>query len=171
MSQVNCPTCGAKTDSVISNCSYCGIEISKVQEISPDEYIAAIGHALITAKNNCKSKYDHEKEQAMLDVLQSIPIPSDVKRLTAFFMYCHGNVKVGFDGMDNATPVWRTKAKAAYDGLRLASLNNPQLSSYLDDFKSMYSTEAMKKAGQVWYYFFVAVFGSIALGVLIAAIK
>jgi len=52
---------------------------------------------------------------------------------------------------DNST-AWRAKARAAYGRLRLASLNNPQLLSYLEEFKETYSEAAMKASAKAWAY-------------------
>lgn len=147
MSQINCPTCGAKTDSIIANCEYCGVEFVKAQTLTPQEYIAAVGRAIAIAQNKAGSSL-LAKDEADSTTLMSIPIPSDIPTLTAFFMFCHGNVKGGFDGWNPGQKAWAAKAKGSYDMLRLASLNNPQLSSFLEEFKSSYSAEAMKAQGK-----------------------
>jgi len=156
MNHTNCPTCGAKTSAAIANCEYCGVEIKKADQLTPKDYISALAHSIDEYKRKARSSDDTyneaiDGEKATANAIGMFPIPSDVSLLTEFFMFCHGNVKEGFEGMQADNKAWRAKAKAAYDKLRLASLNNPQISSFLDDFKAYYSSEAMKKdARNTW---------------------
>jgi hypothetical protein len=144
MSQTNCPTCGAKADSVVGNCEYCGVEFAKAQSLTPQEFVTAVGRAISTAKE--KTKWGQDREEAASTALMAIPIPSDIPTLTAFFMFCHGNVKHGWDALGTEQSAWRSKTKGAYDMLRLASLNNPQLATFIEEFKGSYSVEGMKAA-------------------------
>lgn len=176
MLQINCPTCGAKTDSVISNCEYCGIEIAKVQELSPREYMKALTRSLHEAKVKMKAEMGSEYSE-MADgetvertMLTAFPIPSDIPTLTEFFIFCHGNVQGGLAGIGQTSGAWRSKAKAAYDRLRLASLNNPQLTSFLNDFKSTYSAEGMAAAAKTNYMFYGLAIGGFALFILLIVI-
>jgi hypothetical protein len=53
--------------------------------------------------------------------------------------------------------------------LRLASLNNPQITAFLDDFKSSYSEDGMRAAGRKLTRFYVAYFaGALVFFVVIA---
>ncbi len=139
MSIINCPTCGAKADSIVANCEYCGIEFKRTQSLTPQEFVAAVGRAV--------SSYTLREEGITI-----IPIPSDVPTLMAFFMYCHGNLSYNpdyFNASDQSA--WRSKAKASFEMLRLASSENPKISKFLLQYERIYSEEGMKetlKAGQ-----------------------
>jgi|ERR1017187_4374643 hypothetical protein len=137
MQEINCPACGAKTSSVIANCEYCGIEIPKIGQLTPQEYIKALSHRLERAGED-----DYLKGRD--NAIKGFPIPSDIPTLTDFFIFCHGNTERGIDRETGESGCWLNKAKAAYDRLRLASLNNPQLMSFLEEYKSTYSDQAMK---------------------------
>ena len=133
MSIINCPTCGAKADSVVANCEYCGIEFAKAQSLTPQEFVAAVGRAI-------SSSYDEA------ETIRTIPIPSDVPTLMAFFMFCHGNLShnpLEFRNSDQSA--WRAKAKSSFEMLVLVSSENPKISKFLEEFKSTYSDEVLKK--------------------------
>lgn len=138
MSIINCPTCGAKADSVVANCEYCGIEFARAKLLTPQEFVAAVGRAI-------SSSYDEA------ETIRTIPIPSDVPTLMAFFMFCHGNLShnpLEFRNSDQSA--WRAKARASFDMLRLASSENPKISKFLEEFKSTYSDEGIKETHKAY---------------------
>ncbi len=144
----NCPTCGASTSSVVAHCEYCGTELSGDAKLSPQEHVAALAKAFASA-----DRYSPSDQQA---AIAAMPIPTDLQVGLAFFLYCHGNVKDGLEGSDPTNIAWRYKAKVAYDSLRLAALNNSQLSEFLRDFQEMYSAAGInqfqKANTMVWIY-------------------
>lgn len=145
MSSISCPTCGAINSSVISNCEYCGVEFSKAQELTPQEFVTAIGKAIVKVRNSTgrfSNRFD--KDEAEETAMKAIPIPSDIPTLTAFFMYAHGNFPKEKMIRSHSEEAWRLKTKAAYDMLRLASLNNPQLTNFLEEYRDTYSEAAMR---------------------------
>lgn len=171
MSQINCPTCGAKTNSVIANCEYCCVEISRPAQLNPQDYVKALAHSIEEAKRKAKAEGDFsgmwsewiDGKPIEVRMIKNFPIPSDISTLTEFFIYCHGNVQTGIESMSADSGAWSSKAKAAYDRLRLASLNAPQLSSFLEEFKSSYSADAMKARGKLQ----VLIYGTIVIFILL----
>ena len=162
---MNCTTCGAQINSVIKNCEYCGTEIENKTVLSPTEYVAAIGRALMTAES--KHKFQSDAERAKISTLEQIPIPMDIPTLTAFFMFCHSNTRTGLESQSPLPLAWQGKAKSAYDMLRLASINNSQLSSFLAEFKDRYSDEAIKKLHNQSWGIVGAIAGIMAVGFLV----
>ena len=133
MSIINCPTCGAKADSVVANCEYCGIEFAKAQSVTPQEFITAVARAINTYT------FRHEG-------ITIVPIPNDVPTLMSFFIYCHGNISYNPDYFsDPDQEAWRSKAKASFEMLRLASSENPKISKFLSQYERIYSEEGMEK--------------------------
>lgn len=140
MSIINCPTCGAKADSVVANCEYCGIEFARAQSLTPQEFVAAVGRSVLSYPS-----YEADVP------IKAIPIPSDVPTLMAFFMFCHGNLSdniIEFHFPDQSA--WRAKARASFDMLRLASSENPKISKFLEEFKSTYSDAGIKEASKAY---------------------
>lgn len=140
MSIINCPTCGAKADSVVANCEYCGIEFARAQSLTPQEFVAAVGRSVLSYPS-------YEADEP----IKAIPIPSDVPTLMAFFMFCHGNLShnpLEFRNSDQSA--WRAKARASFDMLRLASSENPKISKFLEEFKSTYSDEGIKETHKAY---------------------
>jgi len=165
MSQLNCPTCGAKTSSVVANCEYCGVEIARVNTLSVDEYMASIQRRL----DNCSSKDFNSVRRGIADIMMRqsaaqraktlalaeticlLPLPSNTEALLALFSYCNGHDQpIGFGTRSEKKEeilAWRGKALAAYERLRVMALNNPQLSDYLKGYAGKYSPEAIAKQG------------------------
>jgi hypothetical protein len=138
LSIINCPTCGAKADSVVANCEYCGIEFARAKLLTPQEFVAAVGRAI-------SSSYDEA------ETIRTIPIPSDVPTLMAFFMFCHGNLShnpANFYNDDQSA--WRAKAKSSFEMLLLASSENPKISKFLEQFKSTYSDAGIKEGRKAY---------------------
>ena len=157
MSIINCPTCGAKADSVVANCEYCGIEFAKAQSLTPQEFVAAVGRAI-------SSSYDEA------ETIRTIPIPSDVPTLMAFFIYCHGNISLAPEEfLDFDQSAWRAKAKSSFEMLVLVSSENPKISKFLEQYKSTYSDEGIKEGRKAYdsiikkNTIFVFVFGAITV--------
>jgi hypothetical protein len=150
MQQINCPTCGAKTNSLIANCEYCGIEIKRAEEskITPQEMI----HALTKRIQEAKGISDWATSgQGTAEAIGLFPLPTDTNLLAQFFLFCHGNVgeEVGVmtsifkkTWTDNKRPAWKAKASAAYQALRLATLNNPQLATFIAPFDQIYGVQS-----------------------------
>jgi hypothetical protein len=140
LSIINCPTCGAKADSVVANCEYCGIEFARAQSLTPQEFVAAVGRSVLSYPS-------YEADEP----IKAIPIPSDVPTLMAFFMFCHGNLSdnpIEFRNPDQSA--WRAKARASFDMLRLASSENPKISMFLEEFKSTYSDAGIKEGSKAY---------------------
>ena len=153
MSQINCPTCGAKTSSVIANCEYCGIEIKRAAEskITPQEMTDALTKRI----QACRGWWP-PKNQKQAEVIHAFPLPTDVNLLAQLLMFCHGNIKgrvdmgifgnlMGFGSSAEMVPdqqAWKAKACALYQALRLAALNNPQLTTFLAPFDQIYGIQA-----------------------------
>jgi hypothetical protein len=92
MTEISCPTCGAKSNSIVANCEYCGVEIANAQNLKPEEYISAMGRAMVKARENA-GWFSGNKDEAEIAALKAFPIPTEIQTLTAFFMFCHGNQK------------------------------------------------------------------------------
>ena len=155
MTERTCPTCGASTSSLIANCEYCGIELHRSEQraISPEEHIGALRKRLeacsmATPTGAFKLNKQVFLRKKMAEVIEMFPIPTDIQLLSNFFVYCHGNSGDPFWQMsDPASLAWRSKASAAYQALRLASLNNPQLAGFLAPFDQVYGIRP--KAGGI----------------------
>lgn len=136
---------------MIANCEYCGSELRPTAQLSPDAHIAALRRSIEEYKRKAKEDDDCADElfplkAAEVKAIGMFPIPSDLSLLTEFFVFCHGNCRTGFDSWgDEVNNAWKAKAKAAFARLRLASLNNPQLAGFLEEFKANYSDAAPKK--------------------------
>ncbi len=151
MSQIKCPTCGAATSDAHDACEYCGADSSAASNLTPDQHTKAfakyIEQTVARARAGAKDpEYFNiiDKERATATAIKSFPAPTKPDSLAAFFVYCHGNVTVEGYEFGGELEAWRSKAKGAYEALRLASLSNPQLASFLEDFKSSYSAGAIK---------------------------
>ena len=155
MSKVNCPTCGANVSAVVANCEYCGSELKRTAQLSPDDYIAALKRSIEEYRRKAKDEEaDNDDGEpfpvkaAEAKAIGMFPLPSEISLLTEFFVFCHGNCKTGWDAWgDKVVDAWKAKAKAAYTRLRISSLNNPQLTGFLEEFKATYSDSAPKKKG------------------------
>ena len=153
MSQMNCPTCGAKTNSVAANCEYCGVEIAKKSVLSPQEYIQALGRCL---ENVGRKEYEevNGKENAIRAAIQLFPIPSDLPCLIEFFTFCSSNDRF-INEFDTSSLekeqilAWRGKAAATYQRLQFAAMNNPRLLEVLKLEASRYSPDAMQQRTKV----------------------
>ncbi|MBP6507064.1 MAG: hypothetical protein KA257_05820 [Opitutaceae bacterium] len=151
MTHSNCPTCGAKVSAVIANCEYCGTELKRAAQLSTDEYIGALKRSIDEYRKRATEADDDDGElypgkAAEAKAIGMFPLPSEISLLTEFFAFCHGNCKTGLGAWgDEVNDAWKAKAKAAYTRLRLASLNNPQLTGFLEEFKATYSNDAPKK--------------------------
>ena len=138
---------------MIANCEYCGVELKRGAQLSPDDYIAALKHSIEEYRRKAEEADDDDGElypgkAAEVKAIGMFPIPSEISLLTEFFVFCHGNCKTGFYTLgDEVNNAWKSKAKAAYARLRLSSLNNPQLTGFLEEFKATYSDAAPKKKG------------------------
>ena len=153
MSQKNCPTCGAKVSAITANCEYCGCELERAAQLSPDEYIAALKRSIEEYRRKAEEADDDDGElypgkAAEAKAISMFPIPSEISLLTELFVFCHGNCKTGWDYIgDKVNDAWKSKAKAVYTRLRISSLNNSQLTGFLEEFKETYSEAAQKKKG------------------------
>jgi hypothetical protein len=143
--------CGARTSSVIANCEYCGIEINRAAEskITPHEMTNALTKRIADAKGIANVFSGGE---CVAEAIVSFPLPTEINLLTQFFLFCHGNVREGYffsviDARNPERAAWRAKAKAAYQALRLASLNNPQLTSFLAPLDKIYGVQSNKFFG------------------------
>jgi len=138
LSIINCPTCGAKADSIVANCEYCGIEFARAKLLTPQEFVEAVGRSV-------SSSYEAD------EAIRSIPIPSDVPTLMSFFMFCHGNLSHNpANFYDDDQSAWRAKAKSSFEMLLLASSENPKISKFLEQFKSKYSDAGIKEGGKAY---------------------
>ena len=146
MSQVNCKTCGAPTNSLVAHCEYCGVEMTKASSISPEEYINALSKSLATAISKATKLYT---ETAKKDAITQFPVPSDLPRLVAFFSYTSSNdVEIGADTSEvegHVIRAWRGKAAAAYQQLQFAAMNDAKLLEVLRIQASRYSPEALER--------------------------
>ena len=140
MTTINCPTCGAKTNSVVSNCEYCGIEIKRAAEsqITAQEML----NALTKRISDCPG-IGSFKSRNQAEAIANFVLPSDIGLLAEFLVFCHGHAPTDafnkyMSGQFMTKEAWQAKARSAYERLRLASLNNPQLSSYLAPFDKIY---------------------------------
>ena len=145
MSQVNCKTCGAPTNSLVAHCEYCGVEMAKASSISPEEYINALSKSLATAISKATNLY---KENAKKDAITQFPVPSDLPLLVAFFNYTSSNdvdLEDTSTTQADAVKAWRGKAAAAYQQLQFAAMNDARLLEVLRMQASRYSPEAMER--------------------------
>ncbi len=131
MQQISCPTCGAKTSQYVENCEYCGINLSKSSNISVDEYISAISNSISDIKN----------KSAVEDFIYNIPIPNGMDKQLSLFNLMNSGVTGG-----EFTSARYMKARGLYDSLRLASIGDYSVASYLTSFQNKYSQEAQNAA-------------------------
>ena len=137
----NCPTCGAKISSIVANCEYCGAELSKSAEgkLSSQEIIEALNRRIA----NCRGILERDEQKAA--AISAFVLPSDLQTLAEVFLYFHGNVRTGSNAWgDPVCDAWKGKAKSAYERLRLASLNNSQMTQFIAPFDVLYGTSAKK---------------------------
>jgi hypothetical protein len=150
MSQIKCPTCGAATSDTHDSCEYCGVDLSAASNLNPDQHTKAfakyIEQTVTRARAGAENPESFDVLNRKVDVtataIKSFPAPTKPDSLAAFFVYCHGNVTAEGDKVE--IEAWRSKAKGAYEGLRLLSLSNPPLASFLEDFRSSYSADASR---------------------------
>jgi hypothetical protein len=152
MVPVNCPTCGAKTSSIVANCEYCQVElrIEAAAAIAPQEFIGALVKSLEASAQVKATGIERlnpalATSRAKAEVIERFPIPSSLNHLTHFFLFCHGNCKSGMHGTALDAIAWKAKAKAAYEGLRLAALNDAQLTGFLVQFDKVYGSASEVK--------------------------
>lgn len=172
MKTINCPTCGAKTNSVAAHCEYCEIEIEVCQSISPEEYVAGLRKCFETASNK---KYNElfGKDDAQLDVVAGFPVPSNLQLLMAFFSFCASNDQEIEDPTTTdgkLVRAWRGKAAAAYQQLQFASMNDPRLTEVLRMQADRYSPNALERRAKqenlkvlMWVILILVLLGGAAL--------
>ncbi len=146
MNHNHCPTCGAKASGDLkSTCEFCGVELAKAGLVSPQETINALKHSIEEHVRKMRevrdnADWDHEATAA---AVQAFPVPSDIGCLTALFIHAHGIVVSNNRLILDDEKAWFSCAKASYERLCVASLSNPQLAIYMEQFKATYSEEAL----------------------------
>lgn len=144
--QQSCPTCGAKKSVLIAACAYCGVEVTHDRELGREEYLQAL---VASIDNKVRERLgpdadEFDRQDARVEAIRELPIPSETQTCAAFLFFCHSNVSPSYEAEDESD-AWKGKAKAAYDSLRLATLNDPQIGRFLEDYRSIYSADALKK--------------------------
>lgn len=147
MKHTHCPTRGAKAASFTANCEYCGAEFSRTTQMTAQQCMKCLTDRIATVRAQKVPRrkgwiYSVEDMQAgtehmsrIGDAVNDLPLPSDIECLMEFFMLCHGNAIQKGTYRSLEENAWDAKAQTAYARLRFSSLNNPQLSSFLDGFK------------------------------------
>ena len=152
MNHNHCPTCGAKASGDLkSTCEFCGVELAKAGLVSPQETINALKHSIeehVKRMREGLAKSSAWDDDGTAAAVQTFPIPSDIGCLTAVFLLAHGIVRSSDYFSDYAVHstnenAWFSCAKASYERLCVASLSNPQLAIYMEQFKATYSEEAL----------------------------
>ncbi len=146
MQHINCPTCGAKTNQVILNCEYCGSTLTPNSTLKPSDYIEALQRRLDSIQQS--DSPDSDKHDEQLSAIRMFTMPSEIQCLIEFLTFCDGNAVMENTDFDSEQAelisAWKGKATAAYNKLRIASVNNPDITSFLKDYSSRYSAEAVE---------------------------
>ena len=148
MPQINCPSCGAKTNSLFGRCEYCSTEIKTdtKQTVGSASDLDELEHQLenqdpvAVIKRRIKA-VGAEDNEARVAVIREISIPNGIKQQLELLSYCDSNQRSSDD--DDEKKAWRSKAKSAYDRLKMSAIGEASVLSTLSVFEKTYNSEAL----------------------------
>jgi hypothetical protein len=155
-----CKICGAARDPLNTNCKFCGTAY-QLEKLTGETYINALRTVLAhidegegkskSASSELVSAFTGKQfagADAKVSAISTFAMPSDVENLLQFLAFCHGNAQMalifGDRGGERVRGAWLGKAKMAFTQLKMKSIGNPSLVSYIAEYEPLYGVKAKK---------------------------